>query len=331
MDRASPALLSLLLTILPASASASGPPRPPAPGVAPGPASEAESLFDQGRKLVALGRYAEACATFTESERLDHGVGTMLNLADCHEKNGQPATAWAGFRAAAEAASAEGQPDREHIAREREAALQPQLAHLAITVPVPLPPGAEVHRDGVLVSPWLWGSPVPVDPGDHAVLVSAPGKIDYATTVHVPKQPAMTFVARVPVLQARPAPTRKAAAPAVIAPPPGRHPRATAGLVLVGVSGAGLVVGAIFGVRALGLKGDSAPHCPRGEGCDATGVILRDDAVRAGTASSIAFIAAGTTFVSGLLLYATAPERHGITVSVGLSGTTAGASMGGTW
>jgi serine/threonine-protein kinase len=331
MHRASPAFLSLILALVPAPAAASGPPRPPAPSVVTARVTEAEALFEQGRKLVGLGRYVEACASFAESERLDHGVGTLLNLADCYEKNGQLATAWAGFRTAAAAAAAEGQPDREHIARERELALQPQLAHLAILVPTPLPPGAEVHRDGILVSPWLWGSPVPVDPGDHAVLVAAPGKIDHATMVHVPKQPAMTFVARIPVLQARPAPTPKAAAPAVIAPPPARHPRATAGIVLIGVSGAAVIVGSIFGVKALGLKGDSAAHCHAGDLCDGEGFTMREDAVRAGTASSIAFIAAGATLVSGLILYATAPERRGFTASVGLSGTTAGVSMGATW
>jgi hypothetical protein len=336
MDRAYPAvLLSLLVALSPAGAAAGGPPRPAVRTVAEQRALDAETLFDQGRKLVTQGRYAEGCAAFLESERLDHGVGTMLNLSDCYEKNGQTATAWAGFRAAAAAANAEGQPDREHIAREREIALLPQLAHLTITPPQQgLPPGAEVHRDGVLVSPWLWSAPVPVDPGDHAVLVAAPGKIDYTTTVHVPRQPAMTIVTRIPALQDRPPPSPTVPVTLVVPmpmPPTSLAPQAKAGLVLVGLGSVGAAVGAIFGVRALGLKGDSAEHCNALDHCDMEGISLRSRAHTAGTGASISFIAAGAALAGGLVLFATAPERRGMTASFGLSGGTAGVTMGATW
>ena len=331
MDRAYPALLLSLLMALSPAAWAGGPPRAGAQPVTAPSAVDAELLFDQGRRLIALGRYAEACASFLESERLDHGVGTLLNLADCYEKNGQTASAWAAFRTAAAAAITEGQPDREHIAREREMALVPQLAHLTIAPPRGgLPPGSEVHRDGILVSTWLWNAPVPVDPGDHAVVVAAPGKIDYATTVHVPRQPALMIVARIPTLKDRPAPPPTAPVP-VTAPPPSLHPRAKAGLIFLGLGGAGVAVGAVFGVRALGLKGDSAEHCGAEDHCDLTGTSLRADAHRAGTAATIAFIAAGASLAGGLVLYATAPQRQGITASFGFSGGTASVAMGATW
>jgi hypothetical protein len=331
MVRACSALLSLSAALLAAPAAAAGPPRASIQSTPLPPVVQAESLFDQGRKLVIQGRYGEACPYFAESERLDHGVGTLLNLAECHEKNGQLATAWAEYRAAAMEAGGLGQADRAQIAREREVALQPQLAHLALTLPLQgLPPGAEVHRDGVLVSPWLWSSPYPVDPGDHAVLIAAPGRIDYSTTVHVPKLPVMTFVARIPALRARPTPAPKAAA-VVIEPPPPRHPRATAGLLLVGVGGAGALLGALFGVRALGLKGDSSPHCNELDRCDDVGTGLRAQAVSSGTASTIAFVAAGAALAGGLVLYATAPSPMRLRASFGLSGNSASVAMGAAW
>ena len=332
MDRAYPASrFALIAALFPATAQAAGPPRPPPPSAVSQPARDAEALFNQGRRLVSVGRYADACPCFIESERLDHGVGTMLNLADCFEKNGQIASAWSGFRAAAAAAAAEGQPDREQIAREREIALLPQLARLAITPPQQgLPPGSEVHRDGILVSPWLWSSPVPVDPGDHVIVVAAPGKVDYAATVHMPKQQAMTIVARIPVLRNRPAPPPKEPV-AAVPPPTSLAPRAKVGLALAGLGGAGVVAGALFGVRALGLKADSDWHCGSTDHCDERGVSLRADARTAGDVATGALIAAGAVLAGGLVLYVTAPERRAVTASFGLSREAAGVTLEATW
>lgn len=332
MDRAYPAqLLALIAALFPASAAAGAPPRPPVQSVALTPAVRAEMLFNEGRRLVQVGRYADACACFVESERLDHGVGTMLNLAECYEKNGQTASAWASYRVAAAAADAEGQVDREQIARERELALSPQLAHLTITPPHQgLPPGTEVHRDGILVNPWLWSSPVPVDPGDHVIVVAAPGKVDHAAKVHVPKQPVVTIVARIPVLQNRPAPPPKA--PVTVVPPlPALPLRAKAGMVLVGVGSAGVVAGAILGVRALGLNTDSYKDCNEKDHCGADGMSARSAALTAGNASTIAFVAAGAVLAGGLVLYATAPDRRTTTASFGLSREAASVALEATW
>src|SRR5882672_4544932 len=58
----------------------------------------AEALFDDGRKLLADGRFAPACEKFEQSEHIDPAVGTLLYLAECYEKSGRTASAWATFR-----------------------------------------------------------------------------------------------------------------------------------------------------------------------------------------------------------------------------------------
>src|SRR5215472_1302913 len=57
----------------------------------------AQALFEEGKRLMSEGKYREACAKLADSERLDPGAGTLLNLAACYEKNAQTASAWSTY------------------------------------------------------------------------------------------------------------------------------------------------------------------------------------------------------------------------------------------
>src|SRR5262245_57607372 len=100
----------------------------------------AEALFADGRRLMITGEYASACPKFAASQKLDPAVGTELNLADCYEKLGRTASAWAEFRSAASAAHTVGSKDREQLATDRAKALETKLSYLTITTSTPLPP-----------------------------------------------------------------------------------------------------------------------------------------------------------------------------------------------
>src|SRR6187399_829900 len=84
-----------------------------------GDEAAAEALFLEAKKLAAAGKLAEACPKFAESNRLDRGAGTLIHLADCYEKNGQSASAWATFKDAASAAQALGRGDWQKLATQR--------------------------------------------------------------------------------------------------------------------------------------------------------------------------------------------------------------------
>ena len=60
----------------------------------------AEALFREGRALIKHGKLAAGCDKLEASEKLESSVGTLLNLGDCRERLGKPATAWAAFRKA---------------------------------------------------------------------------------------------------------------------------------------------------------------------------------------------------------------------------------------
>ncbi|HZO14338.1 MAG TPA: hypothetical protein VFB62_13795, partial [Polyangiaceae bacterium] len=98
-------------------------------------AAIAEKLFREGQEAFAAERYAEACAKFAESNRVDPQLGTLLNLATCHEKEGKPASAWSEYTKLVDLAKTSGDKERAEYARGRAAALEPRLPQLQVRVP----------------------------------------------------------------------------------------------------------------------------------------------------------------------------------------------------
>jgi serine/threonine-protein kinase len=288
-------------------------------------AAMAEVLFDDGRRLVAAGRYPEACVKFAESERLDHGVGTLLNLADCYEHAGRLASAWAEFRAAAAAAAEAGQPDREAIATDRMRALTPALQRLALRVPPAdaALPQFELRRDDIRIDPPLWGVPVPIDSGPHRVEARASNRKVWAVVIDVPARRGAVVTQNVPRLEEKDV-ALPSNAPAGGAGVDGRKIGAIA---LFGAAGVGAVVGTIFGARAVALNGSSNEHCV-GDRCDAIGVSTRNDARTSGDISTGAFIAAVALAGAGgaLLFFSRAPKNES-SASIGLAPSASGASL----
>src|SRR6476660_7801185 len=111
--------------------------------------SLATQLFKEGRTLVDQGRVPEGCRKLEESQRLDPGGGTLLNVALCHEKEGRTATAWTEFTEALGLAKKDDRPQRIELAQTHIAALEPTLSRLVIQVPATSDlPDLEIKRDG---------------------------------------------------------------------------------------------------------------------------------------------------------------------------------------
>ena len=284
----------------------------------------AQALFYKARAQMQLGRYAEACPNLEASLRLDAGIGTQFNLADCNEHIGKMATAWAGFIDVATAAKAAHQVEREAVARKRAQALEARLPKLLIDTSS-APAGVTVTRDGVPVAPSVFGVEVPIDPGAHHVAASAPGMPSWQMTVHavegktarvaVPRDLAAPVAAdALPVASG--ATTTVTSAPAPEPDPAGFpapvvqtsvSPQRVTGWALAGagVIGAGLGVG--FGLASIGDRNDSRAHCA-GDRCDSDGVRMRDDAIRHGTVATISMVAGGAAIAGGIALALTAPR-----------------------
>src|SRR3569623_3520899 len=111
--------------------------------------SEGAKLFEQGRELAKQNKYSEACAKFAQSYALDNGVGTELNLADCHEHLGHIAQAWRRRDDAAQRSA--DNPSRQKFAKDRADSLAPKLAPAVVNVPDPDVAGLSITIVGCVV------------------------------------------------------------------------------------------------------------------------------------------------------------------------------------
>jgi tetratricopeptide (TPR) repeat protein len=279
----------------------------------------AEALFNQGRELMSAGKFAEACPKFEASQQLDPGLGTMLNLAECYEKTGRTASAWAEYREAIPLARAAGSRARLDLASERAQALQDRLSTLTIRAISgdDEDPHLEVRRDGVTVQPAELGSPIPVDPGEHVIEAVAPGKRAWSSKIRVAGNAARVSV-EIPKLQtaaepagaASPATTPSAGTPTASDASPGSGQR-TVGLVLGGAGVVGLGLGAFFGLQASSKWSDAKRQCTDYPyGCSADATELRSNAGSSATVSTVAFLAGGALLATGMVLYLTAPSNQ---------------------
>lgn len=235
----------------------------------------AQSLFDQGKRLMAAGDFRQACPKLQESQRLDPGGGTLLNLALCHEKEGKLATAFTEFREAHSVARRDGRKERMDAAQEHMTALEPRVPWLTITVQGDLHE-QELRLDGVVVGKAAWGSPLSVDPGTHKLTATAPGKKPWSQSINLAEGQKQTLI--VPELEDSPAGQSTAPAATTGAAAATATKKRTIGFVVGGVGVAALGVGAFFGVRTLSQKKDSDELCPTDTTCTPQGAALSADA-----------------------------------------------------
>ncbi len=312
---------------------------------------QAQSLFDQARKLLEAGDAAKACPMFAESQRLDPGGGTLLNLAVCHEKQGRLATAYAEYQEALSISLRDGRSDRENVARARAKALEPRLPRLQVQLARDVA-GVAFELDGAKLTQLVRETPTAVDPGKHELVVSAPGHKKHVTIVEAIE--GKLSVVRVPALDPIDAvPPAPASAPAKPATPP-PVPTCAAGTRLEGtkcvpvakesrlstasyvVGGTGLVllgVSAVTGVLALSADSDakqaaedacvpSRSFCPNGSLAQQA----QNDADRA---RSLAWVSTGALVLgAAALTTAWLLPRSEVTAEVGfvVGGATLGAS-----
>jgi tetratricopeptide (TPR) repeat protein len=288
-----------------------------APSVSAEPSSTqraaAEALFQRGSELMDAERYKEACEKFHASAELDPALGTMLYLADCYDRAGQTASAWALFQEASEKAKRLGQNDRERIARERAADLEKRLSLLELRLPAARSvPGLELRVNGVAVPGASINTPLPVDPGATRIEARAPNKKPWVVTVTIPTGP-VSRVVELGVLEDLPPSTNPVAAKPTRSSEAEQssNTQATLGYVVGAAGIAALVAGGVFAYRAYDQNRQSKTECRAEDpnACTPAGAELREDAKQSAAFSTIATAGGLGLVAGGVVIVLTAPPK----------------------
>jgi len=143
---------------------------------------EAKRLFDEGRELLDRGKVDEACRRFAQSHERERAGGTMLNLAECAEREGQLARAWSLYDEAAREYERTNKAAGEKFARGRAVALEAKLAIVIVRVADPDTEGLVVSIGDEEVTPVAKISRFH-DPGPVKIAARAPGRVRFEASV----------------------------------------------------------------------------------------------------------------------------------------------------
>jgi hypothetical protein len=211
----------------------------------------------------------------------------VFNIADCEEKLGHLATAWTSFQQVVQRLPSDD--ERHVIAARRGAALEPRLPRLRIRLAPNAPSGTSVRRDQVALGAASLDTPLPVDPGQHRIEVTAPGRPVRPYQVTVAEGESRTLevdAAPVAIVTAQ-----------VTKPPPIEHSGTkTAGFVVGGVGVAATLAGIVTGILVLDKKHAVDQQCNADKQCSQAGL----DAARSGKTLGVVTTVALATGVVGL-------------------------------
>ncbi|HEX2871260.1 MAG TPA: hypothetical protein VHP33_08390 [Polyangiaceae bacterium] len=174
----------------------------------------AKQHLARAEELKKQGKLADACAELAEVERLDPKLPTLIELAECTESAGKLVEAEALWAAARDRAKKDEKPQSRARAESRLAAVQRRVARLTLQLAPNAAPGAQVLLDDVALEAASLAGALPLNPGEHVVVVKLAGRDDakYPVTLGEGEERSLPIAVG-------PASAGKAAAPAAASAP----------------------------------------------------------------------------------------------------------------
>lgn len=156
-----------------------------------GPSAEqvraARDLFVAAEHDEDAGRWSDALDKMQQVAAVRLTAGVRYHQALCEEHLGHLVAALADFEAARSQAKADHADDVLQLVGKHLDALTPRVPRLTVRV-APAGLDATVTLDDSVVAPSLLGVPMPVDPGEHKLVGSAPGRLQARSTVSMREQ-----------------------------------------------------------------------------------------------------------------------------------------------
>ncbi len=257
---------------------------------------QAIAKFKEANGVFKKGDYAAALPLFQEADTLYPGAAPKHKIAVCYDKLGKSAEAVAAYRTFVESKPSEKYADRITEANKRIADLE---ATLPATVTLKVMPegvaGVVITVDGTPAA----GPALQLDAGEHTVVVTAEGHDPVTEVVNVrgaeTRELAVTL-------------TPSAAAAPPVGPTPPVEPEEDEGgsnvpaYVTLGIAGAGVILGTVFGIQALGAKSDFDDQVEDPAATPAELTDLADKAERAALIADMSFGVALTFGITGAVL-----------------------------
>jgi hypothetical protein len=270
----------------------------------------AEELFIEGRDALKRGDQAAACAKFRASLALARVANTLFNVSQCDERDGKLTAALQKWR---EGVLLLGSGDeRLSVAKERLGALEARVPRVTFTRAPDLPEGAVLLADGAKAALPASGESLPFDPGDHVIVVDAPGRMPRRFEVTLAERDRKELA-----LAPGEAASSKGAGPTATAAPTGTPPppspsdaRRTAAFVTAGVGLAGLAVFGITGGLVLERDGRIREACPQ-KACSPDGRALIDGSPPLLVANAVGLGAGIAGLGAAAVLFLTSGGRGG--------------------
>jgi hypothetical protein len=314
----------------------------------------AQDLVQEGRALGEKGRWGEALERFRKAQGVSPKPTPQLTfyVGFAEARVGKLVAADVDLRRAIELAHAAGNDQVAKAAQTELPELEARTPALTIVVDGAAPPTG-LQIDGETLGVAALGSPVPLDPGDHTLVVRfAGGPVTKQITLVERQHATITLDAPPAPEGAMAPPVQGTTTPATPLPPSPESParpgpgtgdggsgRTVLSLVVTGVGGAALVTSGVFYLLARSAISPVTSACPSSPCVAPAGSPLPSDYHDAQTKQTVSIVlaaAGGAVAATGLVLLATGGAGTAHTASgsnlqlapwLGTSG--GGASLGG--